>query len=85
MTGTLPRSTVTNPAVGQSVRRKEDARLLTGATNWTDNIQLPGALHMEFVRSPFAHARISRIDQELLHKRRYRLPRVGRHGRCERH
>jgi len=62
MTGTVPRRTVTTPSIGQSVRRKEDGRLLTGATNWTDNIQLPGALHMEFVRSPFAHARISRID-----------------------
>jgi len=53
---------VTTPSIGQSVRRKEDARLLTGATNWTDNIQLPGALHMQFVRSPYAHARITRID-----------------------
>jgi len=49
-------------AIGQSIRRKEDARLLTGATNWTDNIQLPGALHMVFVRSPHAHAKITRID-----------------------
>ncbi len=53
---------VTTPSIGQSVRRKEDARLLTGATNWTDNIQLPGTLHMQIVRSPFAHAKITRID-----------------------
>jgi carbon-monoxide dehydrogenase large subunit len=53
---------VTTPSIGQSVRRKEDARLLTGTTNWTDNIQLPGTLHMQIVRSPFAHAKITRVD-----------------------
>ena len=57
-----PVATVSTPAIGRSVRRKEDDRLLTGATNWTDNIQLPGALHMVFVRSPHAHARITRVD-----------------------
>jgi len=56
------RPSTTTPAIGQSVRRKEDARLLTGHTNWTDNIQLPGALHMVFVRSPHAHAKITRVD-----------------------
>ena len=60
--GSVTTGVVTNPAIGQSVRRKEDARLLTGTTNWTDNIQLPGALHMVFVRSPHAHARITRVD-----------------------
>ena len=62
MTGTVSRPTVTTPSIGQPIKRKEDARLLTGATNWTDNIQLPGTLHMEIVRSPFAHAKITRID-----------------------
>ncbi len=62
MTDTLDRDATSTQSVGQPVRRKEDARLLTGATNWTDNIQLPGALHMAIVRSPFAHARISRVD-----------------------
>ena len=52
----------TTHAIGQPIRRKEDARLLTGATNWTDNIQLPGALHMVYVRSPYAHAKITRVD-----------------------
>jgi carbon-monoxide dehydrogenase large subunit len=56
------RPTASTGAIGQPIRRKEDARLLTGATNWTDNIQLPGALHMVFVRSPHAHARITRVD-----------------------
>ena len=47
------------PELGKARTRKEDARLVTGQTNWTDNIVLPGMLHMCFVRSPFAHARIT--------------------------
>ncbi len=47
---------------GRSRLRKEDARLITGQTNWTDNITLPGLVHMAFVRSPFAHARITSVD-----------------------
>ena len=49
-------------AIGRPLRRKEDAKLLHGRTNWTDNIQLPGTLHMAIVRSPMAHARITSID-----------------------
>ena len=49
-------------SVGQPLRRKEDARLVTGNTNWTDNIVLPGMLHMAVLRSPMAHARITRVD-----------------------
>ncbi|MFN8158775.1 MAG: molybdopterin cofactor-binding domain-containing protein [Candidatus Nanopelagicales bacterium] len=60
MTATEER--VEGGAIGRPVRRKEDARLLTGKTNWTDNIQLPGTLHMATVRSPVAHARITNID-----------------------
>jgi aerobic carbon-monoxide dehydrogenase large subunit len=48
--------------LGRARRRKEDARLITGQTNWTDNIVLPGMLHMAFVRSPYAHARITSVD-----------------------
>ena len=62
MTDIVDRPAVTAPSIGQSVRRKEDGRLLTGTTNWTDNIQLPGTLHMQIVRSPYAHAKITRID-----------------------
>jgi len=50
------------PQIGQARLRKEDAKLLTGQTNWTDNIKLNGMLHMAFVRSPFAHAKITRVD-----------------------
>ena len=48
--------------IGQARLRKEDARLITGQTNWTDNMRLPGMLHLAFVRSPFAHAKITRVD-----------------------
>ena len=48
--------------VGRSRRRKEDQRLITGRTRWTDNMVLPGMLHLAFVRSPYAHARITGID-----------------------
>src|SRR5215469_1208413 len=48
--------------LGKARPRKEDARLVTGQTNWTDNIVLPGMLHMAFVRSPMAHARITSVD-----------------------
>jgi carbon-monoxide dehydrogenase large subunit len=48
--------------LGKARLRKEDARLITGQTNWTDNISLPGMLHMAFLRSPYAHARITRVD-----------------------
>ena len=48
--------------IGRDRRRKEDQRLITGRTRWTDNITLPGMLHMAMVRSPFAHATITSID-----------------------
>jgi aerobic carbon-monoxide dehydrogenase large subunit len=57
-------ATIDAPAgeIGRARLRKEDAKLITGQTNWTDNIRLPGMLHMAFVRSPFAHAKITRVD-----------------------
>jgi carbon-monoxide dehydrogenase large subunit len=48
--------------VGSSIRRKEDARLLTGRGRFLADITLPRTLHVAFVRSPFAHARIASID-----------------------
>jgi carbon-monoxide dehydrogenase large subunit len=50
--------------VGRARKRKEDARLITGRTTWTDNMTLPGMLHMSVVRSPVAHARITASDLE---------------------
>ena len=48
--------------VGKARRRKEDARLITGKTTWTDNMVLPGMLHLAVVRSPVAHGKITNID-----------------------
>jgi carbon-monoxide dehydrogenase large subunit len=50
------------PELGKARLRKEDARLITGQTTWTDNITLPGLLHLAFLRSPQAHARITSLD-----------------------
>ena len=48
--------------LGRGRRRKEDAKLVTGQTNWTDNITLPGLLHMAVLRSPMAHAKVVSVD-----------------------
>jgi aerobic carbon-monoxide dehydrogenase large subunit len=48
--------------IGRPRVRKEDARLITGRTRWTDNIVLNGMLHIAMVRSPVAHGRITSID-----------------------
>jgi carbon-monoxide dehydrogenase large subunit len=47
---------------GSGIKRREDPRLITGKTRYTDDFQLPGMLHMVVVRSPHAFARISSID-----------------------
>ncbi|MCW2633806.1 MAG: aldehyde oxidase and xanthine dehydrogenase molybdopterin binding protein, partial [Blastococcus sp.] len=59
-----PATTADTPQkeVGRARRRKEDARLITGKTTWTDNMVLPGMLHIAVVRSPVAHARITSVD-----------------------
>jgi aerobic carbon-monoxide dehydrogenase large subunit len=49
--------------IGQSVRRKEDFRLLTGRGRFGDDIALPRQAHASFVRSPHAHARIGAVDK----------------------
>ena len=48
--------------VGVPVRRVEDPTLLRGEGTYIDNLDLPGALHLAFVRSPMAHAEITGID-----------------------
>jgi len=50
--------------VGQRLRRKEDARLLTGRATHVADLRVPGVLHAAVLRSPFAHARIARIQRE---------------------
>lgn len=51
------------PHIGESVRRKEDYRFLTGAGQYTDDIVLANMTFAYFVRSPHAHARIRSIDK----------------------
>jgi carbon-monoxide dehydrogenase large subunit len=56
-------ATAARPAeVGQARKRKEDAHLLVGRTTWTDNLTLPGLLHLAILRSPMSHARITSVD-----------------------
>ena len=50
--------------IGQSVKRKEDARFVRGQGTYVDDIKLPGMLYLDIVRSPYAHARIRYINSE---------------------
>jgi len=57
----------TSPEVsgmGHSMKRKEDPRFIRGQGRYVDDIQLPGMLHLDIVRSPFAHAKIKSIKTE---------------------
>ncbi|MBI3159115.1 MAG: xanthine dehydrogenase family protein molybdopterin-binding subunit [Chloroflexi bacterium] len=47
---------------GQRIKRNEDPRLLTGQALFVDDVNFPDLLHVAYVRSPYAHARIKRID-----------------------
>ena len=47
---------------GSGIRRREDPRLITGSATFTDDISLPGMVHAAMLRSPHAHAKITRID-----------------------
>ena len=46
--------------IGAPVKRKEDEPLLRGRGTYVDNIDLPGTVFMVVVRSPYAHARVTR-------------------------
>ena len=48
--------------LGESYKRKEDARFIRGQGNYVDDVQLPGMLYGDIVRSPYAHALIKKID-----------------------
>src|SRR5499426_2783306 len=48
--------------IGAAIRRVEDAPLITGKGCYTEDIQLPGMLHLAFLRSPYPHAKIISID-----------------------
>ncbi len=48
--------------VGTPVRRREDPRLITGRATYVDDVKLVGMVHAAFIRSPYAHAKIVRVD-----------------------
>ncbi|MGH7628079.1 MAG: xanthine dehydrogenase family protein molybdopterin-binding subunit, partial [Gemmatimonadales bacterium] len=47
---------------GSGIKRREDPRLLTGTATYTDDVKLPGLVYAAILRSPYAHAKITRID-----------------------
>ena len=53
---------VMSKMVGARVRRKEDPRLITGASTYVDDVKLPGILHAAFVRSPLPHGVLNGLD-----------------------
>ena len=55
---------MTQNAIGQPVRRREDPRLLTGQGRFTADLAAPGQAHAVMLRSPHAHATITAIDTE---------------------
>ncbi|MCH8068194.1 MAG: xanthine dehydrogenase family protein molybdopterin-binding subunit, partial [Candidatus Marinimicrobia bacterium] len=48
--------------IGQSVKRVEDKRFITGKGNYVDDIKIPGMTYAQIVRSPYAHAKIVKVD-----------------------
>ncbi len=59
-----PRTSPEVGGMGHSMKRKEDPRFIRGKGNYVDDIVLPDMLWMDIVRSPFAHAKIKKIDTE---------------------
>src|SRR5207247_5929760 len=48
--------------IGQPLRRREDFKFVTGKGRYTDDLKVPGMLHMAVLRSPHAHAIIKQVD-----------------------
>jgi carbon-monoxide dehydrogenase large subunit len=59
-----PRTTADVGGMGHSIKRKEDPRFIRGQGHYVDDIQLPGMLYLDIVRSPYAHASIKSINTE---------------------
>ncbi|MEM9038985.1 MAG: xanthine dehydrogenase family protein molybdopterin-binding subunit [Actinomycetota bacterium] len=62
MTVTDDTTSTGNGVLGSRLLRKEDPALLTGEAVYTNDMKVPGALHLAVLRSPFAHANIVSID-----------------------
>src|SRR5678815_5228007 len=52
------------PLIGARIERKEDYRFLTGAGQYTDDVELPRQTYAAFVRSPHAHAVIKKVKTD---------------------
>ncbi len=50
--------------MGNAIKRREDPRLVMGASTYVDDLKLNGTLYCSLVRSPYAHAKITSIDTE---------------------
>ena len=61
MTDTL-QTTPEVGGMGHRMKRKEDPRFIQGKGNYIDDVKLPGMLYLDIVRSPYAHAKILKID-----------------------
>ncbi|HEY8818694.1 MAG TPA: aerobic carbon-monoxide dehydrogenase large subunit [Candidatus Limnocylindrales bacterium] len=61
-TETEPRTSAEIGGMGHSVKRKEDPRFIRGRGEYIDDVNLPGQLWLDIVRSPYAHATIKGID-----------------------
>src|SRR5262249_42550497 len=59
-----PRTDAKICGMGHAMKRKEDPRFIRGQGHYVDDIQVPGMLYMDIVRSPYAHARIKSINSE---------------------
>src|SRR4051812_284134 len=59
---TEPSAAVAPANVGTRIRRKQGDLVLTGRGLYLDDVDLPGTLHMAVLRSPYAHARLVRVD-----------------------
>src|SRR3990172_4287681 len=55
-------ATTTHSMVGKPITRVEGTHKVTGQSVYAADVQLPGMLHCKLLRSPHAHARITRID-----------------------
>ncbi|MBO0911356.1 MAG: carbon-monoxide dehydrogenase large subunit [Acidobacteria bacterium] len=50
--------------MGHAIKRKEDLRFIQGKGNYVDDVNLPGMVYGQLVRSPYAHARLKGIKTE---------------------
>src|SRR5687768_17495825 len=63
-----PESQLSPSAIGASMKRQEDPRLITGASAYVDDIKLPGMLYVTFARSIYANANILSINVDAARK-----------------